>query len=157
MSDTTGSSKKSSEKTSSAPAKESGSTGSTGSSGGDGGKSAKESVGGKKEIHYGFFSSVRTPAYRDGWDAIWGGNDGNESGQNRAKRARNKATSKSRAPAAPKPRTVGLSFDDLPAEVRDGLAEAACKKLRRSRASLDKLEEAGAVEWTISVTVDGGR
>ena len=38
----------------------------------DGGKPARESVGGAKEVHYGYFSNVRTAEYRDGWDAIWG-------------------------------------------------------------------------------------
>ena len=37
------------------------------------GKSARDSAGGKADVHYGYFSSVRTPAYRSGWDEIWGG------------------------------------------------------------------------------------
>ena len=39
--------------------------------GGDAGKSAKGSVGGASQVHYGYFSSVRSGAYRSGWDGIW--------------------------------------------------------------------------------------
>ena len=28
------------------------------------------SVGGSKEVHYGYFSSVRTPEYRSGWEDL---------------------------------------------------------------------------------------
>ena len=35
------------------------------------GKSSKESVGGASAVHYGFFSNVKTPEYRAGWDEIW--------------------------------------------------------------------------------------
>ena len=31
-----------------------------------GGKSMRDSIGGSKEVHYGYFSSVRTPEYRAG-------------------------------------------------------------------------------------------
>ena len=37
-------------------------------SGNDAGKSARDSIGGKSDAHYGYFSSVRTPEYRSGWD-----------------------------------------------------------------------------------------
>ena len=40
-------------------------------------KSARESVGGKSEVHYGYFSNVKTPEYRSGWDSIWGGEKSN--------------------------------------------------------------------------------
>ena len=33
-----------------------------------GGKSARESAGGSNEIHYGYFSNIKTPEYRSGWD-----------------------------------------------------------------------------------------
>ena len=48
------------------------SSSSSNSSNGGGGKSQRESVGGTQEVHYGYFSSVRTPEYRNGWEAIWG-------------------------------------------------------------------------------------
>ena len=55
--------------------KESGAAGGS-ESGTEGGKSARESIGGKADVHYGYFSSVRSPAYRSGWDAIWGSGNG---------------------------------------------------------------------------------
>ncbi len=39
--------------------------------GGAGGKSARESVGGTSQVHYGYFSSVRSNSYRSGWDGLW--------------------------------------------------------------------------------------
>lgn len=33
--------------------------------------SARESVGGTSEVHYGYFSNVRNDNYRSGWDDIW--------------------------------------------------------------------------------------
>jgi hypothetical protein len=33
--------------------------------------SARESVGGASEVHYGYFSNVRNDNYRSGWDDIW--------------------------------------------------------------------------------------
>jgi hypothetical protein len=166
MSESKSSSGKSSDKSSSSKAKDGGtpkakdsgsgdSSGATASdSGGEAGKSAKDSIGGASDIHYGFFSSVRTPEYRSGWDDIWSNEDG---GRSRAKRATTKATSRSGPKAGPKPKTVELDIGDLPADIRDELVEAARKKMRRTRASYDKLEASGSIDWTISVTVNGGR
>ncbi len=81
MSDTSSSGDKSSSKSSDSKPKpkDSGSGDTSASkpakSDGDGGKSAKESIGGATDVHYGFFSSVRTPAYRSGWDEIWANKD----------------------------------------------------------------------------------
>ena len=33
--------------------------------------SARESVGGASEVHYGYFSNVRNDNYRSGWNDIW--------------------------------------------------------------------------------------
>ncbi len=166
MSESKSSSGKSSDKSSSSKAKDGGtpkakdsgsgdSSGATASdSGGEAGKSAKDSIGGASDIHYGFFSSVRTPEYRSGWDDIWSNEDG---GRSRAKRATTNATSRSGPKAGPKPKTVELDIGDLPADIRDELVEAARKKMRRTRANYDKLEASGSVDWTISVTVNGGR
>ena len=52
-------------------ADKSGDTGKTADEGGNAGKSAKGSVGGASQVHYGYFSSVRSGAYRSGWDGIW--------------------------------------------------------------------------------------
>ncbi len=48
-----------------------GDAGKSADKGGDAGKSAKRSVGGASQVHYGYFSSVRSGAYRSGWDDIW--------------------------------------------------------------------------------------
>ena len=34
-------------------------------------KSSRESIGGSSAVHYGFFSNIKTPEYRSGWDDIW--------------------------------------------------------------------------------------
>ncbi len=108
-------------------------------------KSSRESVGGAKEVHYGYFSNVRTPKYRSGWDDIWGGNE--ENGAQRPE-----AAAKPARPRAPVRLT--FSFDDLPEAVRDGLRDAASSALKAtSRLNLGKREKAGAVTWTIECEV----
>ncbi|MBT5498741.1 MAG: hypothetical protein HOK54_23645, partial [Alphaproteobacteria bacterium] len=100
-----------------------------------GGKSTRDSIGGSKEVHYGYFSSVRTPEYRSGWDDIWG------------KKSKKKSAPKSRAKTKG-PVDLDLEFDKLPADLRDGLMEHARKKLHRTPAGFKKLQEAGDIEWT---------
>ena len=63
--------KSSSEPAATKPADKSGDTGKSADEGGNAGKSAKGSVGGASQVHYGYFSSVRSGAYRSGWDGIW--------------------------------------------------------------------------------------
>ena len=94
------------------------------------GKSARESAGGKSDVHYGYFSSVRTPAYRSGWDAIWGSDNGDDAsnGDETPRQSRQRAT-RARGPAKPRKRrepiTVTLDLDDLPPDLKDGLVEIA--------------------------------
>lgn len=114
---------------------------STSSSSSSGGKSARESIGGSKDVHYGYFSSVRTPEYRSGWDAIWGDKS----------KKKKKSTSKRQTKG---PVELDFDFDKLPPDLRDGLMEFARKKLRRTPAGFRKSQEAGAVEWTLSVRVE---
>ena len=118
---------------------ESKSDSSTASSGG--GKSSRDSIGGSKEVHYGYFSSVRTPEYRSGWDEIWG--------KKSKKKSAPKSKTKTKGPV-----DLDLDFDKLPADLRDGLMEHARKKLRRTPAGFKKLQEAGDIEWTLSVRVE---
>ncbi len=162
MSDSISSGDKSPAKSSASKSKDSGSADTSGESstsksdggdggGGDGAKSARESVGGAKDIHYGFFSSVRNPAYRSGWDDVWGKHD------KKAKKPSRATTAKAKSKAGAKPVTAALKIEDLPAEIRDGLVDAARKKMRRSRASFDKLDASGVVDWAISVTLNGER
>ena len=158
MSESTGNSDKSTSKASDSKSKDSGSSdpstskstesGDSGSSG----KSAKESIGGATDIHYGFFSSVRTPAYRSGWDEIWAKKD--------ARPARKKgvnSTSKNKSKTGAKPTTVNLTISDLPENLQESLVETARLKMRKSRSNYDKLDALGLVDWTIGVTVNRRR
>ena len=108
-------------------------------------QSAREAVGGKTEVHYGYFSNVRTPEYRSGWDSIWGG------------RETNGARRKTARPARARPRSpvrLTLDFDDLPEAARDALREAAEAALKAgSRLSYARREKAGAVSWSIECEI----
>ena len=108
-------------------------------------KSARDSVGGKSEVHYGYFSNVRTPEYRSGWDSIWGGAETN--GARRKRTAASPARTKS-------PIRLALAFDDLPETVQDELRRAATAALKAdTRLNLARRERAGAVSWTIECEV----
>ena len=108
-------------------------------------KSARESVGGKKEVHYGYFSNVKTPEYRSGWDDIWGGSKTNGARRKRA------VTSPARTKS---PVRLALAFDDLPDAVQDELRRAAGQALKgQSRLNIARREQAGAVSWTIECEV----
>lgn len=109
------------------------------------GKSARDSVGGAKDVHYGYFSSVRSPAYRSGWDEIWGGADG---------RASRTAGSAPKPRKKPRPITLDLDLDDLPPPLKDGLIEIARAELKKSRVSYERRDKAGAVDWRIVCRVD---
>ena len=108
-------------------------------------KSARDSVGGKSEVHYGYFSNVKTPEYRSGWDSIWG--NGETNGARRKRPASGPAKAKS-------PIRLTLDFDDLPETVRDELREAAQAALKaKSRLDFARRERTGAVSWTIECEV----
>ena len=108
-------------------------------------KSARDSVGGKSEVHYGYFSNVKTPEYRSGWDSIWG--NGKTNGARRKRPASSPAKAKS-------PVRLTLDFDDLPETVRDELREAAGRTLKaKSRLDFARRERSGAVSWTIECEV----
>ena len=109
-----------------------------------GGKSARESAGGSNEIHYGYFSNIKTPEYRSGWDAIWGKGKSPSRKKSAAKKSTKTASRKSFTPVR-----LNLDIDELPADLRQGLANVARAKLKKSRINYDKREAAGAVEWQI--------
>ena len=92
-------------------------------------KSARDSVGGKSEVHYGYFSNVKTPEYRSGWDSIWG--NGETNGAWRKRPASSPAKAKS-------PVRLTLDFDDLPETVRDELREAAGRALKAKSGSISR-------------------
>ncbi len=143
---------------SAAPSTEAKSSDGAKDSGKDAGKSARESAGGKAEAHYGYFSSVRTPEYRSGWDSIWGSKNGDDAengeeaprqpGAARASRSAKKAR-KRRDPV-----TVTLDLDTLPPELKEGLVELASAELKKSRVSYARRDKAGAIDWRITCRVD---
>ena len=130
-------------------------------SGKDAGKSARESAGGKSDVHYGYFSSVRTPEYRSGWDAIWGGKNGDNAvgGDNddetpRQRRAAARTSRPAKARKRRDPVTVTLDLDDLPLALRQGLVEIASARLKESRVSYARRDKAGAIDWRITCRAD---
>ena len=125
-------------KKSSASSDSSSSSGS--SSNGGGGKSQRDSIGGSKEVHYGYFSSVRTPEYRNGWEAIWG------------KKSKKSSGGKAKKPTGPV--ELNIEFDTLPENLQEALMEHARKKLRRSPKGFKKLQETNAIDWSLSFRID---
>ena len=126
-------------------------------SGKEAGKSARESTGGKADVHYGYFSSVRTPAYRSGWDAIWGSQSG-DGADNGDETPRQRQAARARGPAKARKRrdpiTVTLDLDDLPPSLKDGLVEIASAELKKSRVSYARRDKVGAIDWRITCRVD---
>ena len=130
-------------------------------SGKDAGKSARESAGGKSDVHYGYFSSVRTPEYRSGWDAIWGGKNGdnvvggdNDDETPRQRRAAARTSRPAKARKRRDPVTVTLDLDDLPPALRQGLVEIASARFKESRVSYARRDKAGAIDWRITCRAD---
>ena len=125
--------------------------------GNDAGKSARDSIGGKSDAHYGYFSSVRTPAYRSGWDSIWANRNGtNGEEEDEAPRQRQAAHAGRPAKARKRrePITVTLDLDALPPALKDGLVEIARAELKKSRVSYERRDKAGAIDWRITCRVD---
>ena len=125
--------------------------------GNDAGKSARDSIGGKSDAHYGYFSSVRTPEYRSGWDAIWANRNGtNGADEDEAPRQRQAARASRPAKARKRrePITVTLDLDALPPALKDGLVEIARAELKKSRVSYERRDKAGAIDWRITCRAD---
>jgi len=121
---------------------------STGSDSGAG-KAQKDTVsaGG---VQYGYFSSVRTPAYRKGWDEIFGkkksASDAPEKPAAGKRRKGKRATIK-------QPITVDLDIDELPDDLRVALGDEIRRQTKGKRINYDKLTAAGAVHWSISCEI----
>ena len=114
---------------------------------GDGGKSARDSIGGAAVGHYGYFSNIKTPEYKSGWDDIWGKDDSGG--------AKKKPSAKTKAAPKPKaPRVVSFDFEDLPADLQTALSTEARAQLKKSRVNYDARDKAGAVTWRIDCTVE---
>ncbi len=114
-----------------------------------GGKSQKETMS-SGDVHYGYFSSVRTPAYRKGWDDIFG----KENSSNGApeKKAGSKKRNNKRAKIKP-PLSLDLDINELPEDLRAALAEEIRRQTKRWRINYDKLNAAGAVRWNINCEI----
>lgn len=104
----------------------------------EGGKSSRDSVGGASGVHYGYFSNVKSPQYRSGWDEIW--STGSE-------------TKKKKPARAKAPILISMDLDELPEELQKGLADFARARLKKSRISYDNRARAGAVAWRINCEV----
>lgn len=129
------------------PAETASTTSAETSSGGDAGRSARDSVGGAAVGHYGYFSNIKTPEYKSGWDDIWGKKT--KSGATKKTAAKPKA-----APARKEPRVAAFDFEDLPAGIQAGLAAAARAQLKKARVNYDSRDKAGAVTWRIECKVE---
>ena len=109
-----------------------------------GGKSAKESIGGAAVGHYGFFSNIKTPEYKSGWDDIWGKKTNPIVQKKNVKRVANKTK---------KPVLVSLEFEDLPLAVRNGLIDAVRGQLEKKRVSYKARAKKENVDWTINCEI----
>ena len=105
---------------------------------GEGGKSSRESIGGASAVHYGYFSNVKTPKYRSGWDDIWS----------------KETKPKKKKPARTiEPISISLALDELPDELQKSLADIARAHLKKSRINYDNRAKAGAVTWRIDCEI----
>ena len=108
------------------------------------GKSAKESVGGAAVGHYGYFSNIKTPEYKSGWDDIWG---------KKTSSTNKKKTTKSAANKTKNLVLVSLEFEKLPVSVRNGLIDAVRGQLEGKRVSYKARAKEGDVNWTINCEI----
>ncbi len=116
------------------------------------GKSQKETVS-SSDVHYGYFSSVRTPAYRQGWDEIFGKKK-KSSGSKARKNSYARPARKKKKAAIKQPVTLELDIDELPEELRAALSDEVKRKVKRRSINFDKRDAAGAVRWNITCEID---
>lgn len=87
------------------------------------------------------FSSVSTPAYRAGWDAIFGGG---------------KATRKTNSKASDRddfPEQLVISDEDIDTELRKILYKAFQRQARRQGFSLAKIKKLADIEYNLDCTI----
>jgi len=113
-------------------------------------QSQKQTVS-SSDVHYGYFSSVRTPAYRKGWDGIFGKN---KSPGAKARKNGAAARPKKKKAMLKKPITLELDIGELPEDLRAALSDEVRRKVKRRRVNYDKLDKAGAVRWNIVCEID---
>lgn len=112
------------------------------------GKSQKETIS-TSDVHYGYFSSVRTPAYRSGWDAIYGKNEPQKIERASVKTRKNptkRSTIKS-------PITIELDIDSIPEDLRLALEDEIKIQLKPRRLNYDKMQSKGTVQWNITCKI----
>lgn len=124
---------------------------SSSSSAGDS-KSSRESVGGSGAVHYGFFSNIKSPEYKSGWDDIWG-NEKSSGIKSTGKKAPQKKAGARKTVRKKEPVLISLSLADLPPHIQEELASVARTKLKKSRVNYDSRQKAGAVSWHIECEV----
>jgi len=111
-------------------------------------KSQKETVS-ASDVHYGYFSSVRTPAYRSGWDAIYGQKETIKKDQVSVKTNKNIIK---RARIKP-PVTIELDIDSIPEDLRLALEDEIKILIKSKRLSYDKIKSRGSVRWNITCKI----
>ncbi len=110
-------------------------------------KSQKQTVS-ASDVHYGYFSSVRTPAYRKGWDDIFGRR------KSSGARVRKGGLAPKKKATIKKPITLELDIAELPEELRSALGDEVRRKAKRRRVNYDKRNAAGAVRWNIVCEIE---
>ena len=115
-------------------------------------KSSRESVGGSGAVHYGFFSNIKSPEYKSGWDDIWG-NEKSSGKKFTGKKAPQKKAVARKTVRKREPVLISLSLADLPPHIQEELASVARAKLKKSRVNYDNRLKAGAVSWHIECEV----
>jgi hypothetical protein len=102
---------------------------------------------GASEVYYGKFSNVKNPAYRGGWDDIWGAGDRGDKAPAKKKPVRKKNLA---------PVVLDLDMAEMPEDLRAGLAQYAQAELKRqkSRLSYDARDKAGSVDWRITCRIE---
>ena len=96
-------------------------------------KSSRESIGGPSAVHYGYFSNIKSPEYRSGWDDIW--------------------SKKKSKPRTKKTVSVNFSFQSLPNDVQSALVAAAREELKKARVKFDNREKMGEIIWHLKCEV----
>ena len=116
------------------------------------GKSQKETVS-SSDVHYGYFSSVRTPAYRKGWDEIFG-----EKKSSHGPKADNNGDrlppSRKKKAAIRQPLKLELDIGELPDQLQVALSDEVKRRIKRRRINFEKRNAAGAVRWKLICEID---
>jgi hypothetical protein len=89
------------------------------------------------------FSSVSTPAYRSGWNAIFGG--GKTAGKARAKKGNGHEF----------PDRLEIDDEDIDAELRKALYKAFQRQARKQGVSLAEIKKTAVIEYSLICNIRG--